>query len=58
MFEYKKAGDMVIATGENFEFHKAGDLYKFKFNGKVTSRRLVRCAIKEIDKAINGKIGE
>jgi len=40
MFEYKKSGDVAFAKGDGFEF-----------KGKTVSRRLIRDAVKAIDKA-------
>ena len=51
MFEYKKSGDVAFAKGDGFEFHRVLDRCRFEFKGKTVSRRLIRDAVKAIDKA-------
>jgi len=51
MLEYRKEGDIVLANGDNFEFRRVMDKCKFKFTGKVASRRQLRDAVKAIEKA-------
>ena len=50
-FEFKRVDSLAFAKGENFEFHRVEDRCRFRFFGKVASRRQIRDAVKAIDKA-------
>ena len=46
-FDYERVGDICEASSPQFLYQEVGDLKKFTFFGKVSSRRLIRTVVKE-----------
>ena len=51
MINYAKQGDLVVASGNNWQYEQAGDLVVFTQFGKVPSLRTIKTMIKLLGKA-------
>ena len=50
MFVFKKIGDVVLCSGDNFVYRRIGERSRLETRGKIPSLRILKSAIKKIEK--------